>query len=167
MAEPIKVSNWMQALSDYMIANPESRAYEAARFFQVTEAWLSTVKNSDAFRQFHDKRRKEHFGQISTDVGEKLQALAEISLDEITVRVEEQRDEMSLEGLQKIGEMSLKALGFGGGRGGITINNNEDNRSVIYADAAALKRAQGYLKDARERNDLEIIGERKQEVQSG
>ena len=94
-----KVSNWHEALSDYMIALPEARAHEAAAFFGVTEAWLSTVKNSDAFRQFHSARRKEHFDRISTNVGDKLQNLAEISLDELTERVEEQRDELSIQTL--------------------------------------------------------------------
>lgn len=162
---PIKVSNWMQALSDFMVARPDARAYEAAAFFGVTEAWLSTVKNSDAFRRFHNERRDEHFSRISTDVGEKLQALAEVSLDELTERVEEQRQELSIQTLHDVGKMSLQALGFGGrGAAAVNVNVNQDNRSVVVHDAVALQNAREKLAETRDLNDREIVNGRLAEV---
>ena len=155
----------MAALSDFMIAQPEARAYEAAEFFGVTESWLSTVKNSDAFRQFHNGRRDEHFDRISTGVGEKLTALTEVVLDEMTERVEESRAtiglELPLQQLHDVGKMALGALGFGS-RGGssVQVNVNQDNRSVVVLDTVALQRARGHLEKIRAGNDQAILQER-------
>ena len=65
--------------------------------------------------------------------------------------------------------MSLQALGFGGRGAGVIINDNrnQDNRSLVLADAAALKRAQGLLRNAREQNDQEILIERAEGMAEG
>ena len=155
---PVKVNNWHQALSDLMFKCPEMRAYEVAEFFGVTEAWLSTVKNSDAFVQFHNQRREKHFSRVSAGVGEKLTALAEISLDEITERVEEERDSMTLSSLHDIGKLALGALGFGSRGPAVNVNvSNNDNRSVIVNDAEAVRRGRNLLKQVREQNDESIL----------
>ena len=155
-AQVKKVSNWMAALSDFMIAAPEARAYEAAAYFGVTEAWLSTVKNSDAFIQFHRARREAHFDRISEDVGDKLRSLAEISLDELTDRVESQRDSLSVQTLHDVGKMAISALGFGS-RGGVVINQHNDNRSVLVNDQSALARSRERLALVRKENDEQIL----------
>ena len=154
----------MQALSDFMIAHPQARAYEAAKFFNVTEAWLSTVKNSDAFVQFHNTRREDHFERISEGVGDKLQTLAEISLDEMTERLEQEREQLSLDALQNVGKMAIGALGFGG-RNAVNVQVNQDNRSVIVNDSAALARSRERLKQIRAQNDKAILSERIVEVE--
>ena len=154
----------MSALSDYMIARPEARAYEAAEFFNVTEAWLSTVKNSDAFIQFHRNRREAHFDRISTDVGDKLQGLAEITLDELTERVESQREGMSIQALHDVGKMAISALGFGSR--GTVVNVNNDNRSVMVQDTAALERSRERLALIRKQNDEELLRTRVDDVTS-
>lgn len=150
---PRKVNNWHQALSDFMIQHPEMRAYDVALVFGVTEAWLSTVKNSDAFKQFHDARRKEHFDRISTTVVDKVQALAEISVDELTARVETEREDMSVQALHDVSKLALQALGFGGRQPQVQIN---DNRQVVVGDTEALQRSREVLKSLRARND-EVI----------
>ena len=161
-----KVSNWMQALSDWMILNPQARAYDAAEFFGVTEAWLSTVKNSDAFKQFHQMRRDQHFDRISEDVGGKLQNLAEISLDELTERVEEERDQMSIQTLHDLSKMAVGALGFGNRGGGVVINQHNDNRSVLVNDQNALAESRERLAAIRKENDKALLESRVTEVEA-
>ena len=163
-----KVNNWHQALSDFMIANPEAKAYEAAAFFGVSESWLSIVKNSDSFKDFHQKRRDQHFDRISTGVGEKLETLAELTLDEAIERVEESKAEGSqalpMSALTDLSKMALNAMGFGG-RGGVQVNLNQDNRSVVVNDAAALKRARETMAEIRGENDRQIIEGRVSDLQ--
>ena len=160
-AQVKKVSNWMQALSDFMVAHPQARAYEAAEFFGVTEAWLSTVKNSDAFQYFHSERRNIHFDRISNTVGEKLQTLAEISLDEMTERLEEQRDELPISVLQDVGKMAIGALGFGSKTNGngmavqVNVNGNGVNaNNILINNQSALERSREKLAQIRQTNDV-------------
>ena len=50
-----KLSNWHEALSDWLIANPGRPLREAAFHFEVTQGWLSSVMNSDLFKAYHEK----------------------------------------------------------------------------------------------------------------
>ena len=166
MAMPKKMNDWYKALSDFMIAQPQARAYEVAEFFQVSEAWLSQVKNSDAFKQYHQARRDDHFSRISAGVGEKLTAVAETSLDEIQDRLETQRDALPINTLHDISKMALGALGFGGrGGGNVHIHNNgADQRTVIVNDRSALERGRARLAANRQRNDQAIVEQRAEEA---
>ena len=158
MAPPIKVSNWMQALSDFMIAFPEAKSRDAAAYFGRTESWVSTVKTSDAFKTFHGMRRELHFDRISEDVADKLNTLSEMTLDRAIDRVEEQGDTMPMSVLLDTGKMALNAMGFGGRGNGVSVNiNQNDNRSVVINDANALARSRERMKAERALNDQRII----------
>ena len=158
-AQVKKVSNWNQALSDFMIAQPQARAYEVAEFFGVSEAWLSVVKNSDAFKEFHNRRRETHFDRVSGDVSDKLTAIAEMTLDELSDRIESERETIPLNALQSMGKMALDAMGFGQ-KGSVHVNMNNDNRTVVVNDAKALERSRQRLKQIREANDEVVVADR-------
>ena len=159
VVQPKKVSNWMVALSDFMIANPEARAYEAAMFFNVGESWVSIVKNSDAFKNFHNARRDLHFDKISETVVDKVQGLTELALDELTDRVETDRGTMPVRELTEISKMALNSLGFGG-KNSVQVNVNQDNKSVTINDSLALQRSREKMDKLRTLNDTEILTER-------
>ena len=159
MVGPNKVSNWMMALSDFMIACPNATGRDASNFFNRTQAWISTVKSSNAFREFHSLRRKEHFDEISKTMSEKLTTLGEMSVDALVEKVEEEGNAMTVSQLTECGKMALGALGFGGKTASVQINNN-DNRQLVVADNAALKKSQKILEQLRERNDAQISADR-------
>ena len=148
-----------EAISDYLIANPEARGGDVAEFFKVSESWLSIIKNSDAFKQFHSAKRKEHFDNVSADVVAKLTATAEMSLDEINFRLEAgNREKLTLRDLGETAKIALGGLGFGRDRGGGSTTIN-DNRTLVVNDAVALAKARERQGQLRELNDRVIEGE--------
>lgn len=158
-----KVSNWMEALSDFMIQHPQCSAHEAALFFDKTESWISIVKNSDQFREYHAQRRDAHASRISEDVVGKVGALTEISLDALTEKVEEGRETLPVSTLKDVAELGLKAMGFGGRGPSVLINQDNrqmnDNRQVHIADTEALHEAREIMKRVRDENDRVLEGE--------
>ena len=169
-----KVSNMHEAISDYLIANPHHKARQCAAQFGVTEMWLSCIKNSDAFKEFHRKRREAHFEKVSDyalesvtgTVTDKAQAISEMCLDEIGERLETEREDLSLAQLQDIGKMTLGALGFGQ-KNAVQVNvNKSDNRSITINDAEALARSRERLALTRQHNDEAILQSRVEETTS-
>lgn len=164
MAESLqlhKVSKpWHEALAEYFILYPERTMTQAAADFNVSLPWLSLVKNSDAFQDYYQARRREHFNDVSRALAEskiedKLRSVADMSLDAIADRVAEHVQkvptrELSLEALQTSAQLALKALGFGAKASGASPPLVQNN-TVIVASADALRKAQGNLRVVRER----------------
>lgn len=141
------VRAWHEELLEFIIANPRASGAETALYFNVTESWLSIVKNSDAFKELWARRRPEHFSRVSAGVSEKLTALAEVTLDALTDKVETEKREgiATVASLRETAEMTLKAMGFGnkahnatvaGGTTNVTVQNN-----IITVDRDTLARA--------------------------
>ena len=159
-----KIKNWHESLSDYLIANPQSTLDEVAEVFQVTRVWISFVKNSDAFKDYHSKRRQQHFDNVSIGVGEKLTVTAEMVSDEILTRLENQREDMEITTLIALGKMALDALGYS--KGGMNVHiQNHDNRSVTINDTTALARSRERLEQLRKENDAVLLDGRIEEAQ--
>jgi hypothetical protein len=145
---------WQEALAEYFIVNPTHSMTQAAEFFGVTLAWLSTVKNSDAFQDYYQSRRREHFDAVSASIVDKVAGLAEMTVDALATRVEEHMrgKELSVDALGSVADLALKSLGFGakGSPSGTTVNNTR-NVTIVVGDQQALSRARGMLKTVRER----------------
>lgn len=157
-AQIINVNPWHAALSDYMIARPTATLAELSAHFEVSVSWLSVVRNSDGFRDFHARRQDVHFKSVSDTIVAKLAGLTELTLEAITAKIEDhfKGKEMSIENLAKVSEIALKAMGFGAKHSpGIQIN---DNRKVVFnGDQAALDRARAAIAARREIADAELI----------
>ena len=163
---PKKMNDWYHAFSDALIANPGIRQRDLAIQFGVSEAWLSLVKSSDSFREFHGQRRELISERINSTMGEKLGALGEIAVDEITERIERDRDNLELEELQGVAKLALGALGFGNRAPVVQVNNRVDNsrNTVTVVDMEALQRGREHLSKIREVNDRRIIDQRAEEL---
>jgi hypothetical protein len=140
-----KVRAWHEELLEFILANPRASGAEIAFYFGVTEAWVSTVKNSDAFQELWARRRGEHFSRVSSTITEKVTALAEVTVDALTDKIEEQKrkGEVQVQTLKEVGEMALKALGFGAKRetaSPVIVNNNFTVDKETLARAREAKR---------------------------
>lgn len=76
-----KVNHWHERLSDWLIANPDKTLGEAAKVFNKTQSWISTVIHSHAFEDYH-KARSEAYSASVLDkaagvAGQALEALGE------------------------------------------------------------------------------------------
>lgn len=140
-----KVGVWHEDLLEFLIANPRASGAEVALYFNVSEAWLSTVKNSDAFQELWAKRRGEHFSRVSSSIVEKVTALAEVTVDALTDEVEKKKrnNDLEIQTLTEVSNMALKALGFGAKREnstGVSVNVNTGPTYVVDKDTLARAR---------------------------
>ena len=165
MAESAQIARtskpWHEALAEFFILYPERTMTEAAKHFGVTLPWLSVVKNSDAFQDYYQARRREHFNEVSkaladSKIEDKLKGLADMSLDAISERVAEHIEkvptrELSLDALHASAQLALKALGFSDKRVAAAPGNFTQNNTTVIVGAEALARAKGNLRVVRER----------------
>ena len=137
------VRPWHETLLEFIIANPRASGAETAMHFGVTEAWLSTVKNSDAFQEMWAMRRGEHFSRVSASLVEKVTALAEVTVDALVdqVEMEKRTGQVSLSTLTEVGNMALKSLGFGAKPTPSVQVNSYSNSTNVFIDKETLARA--------------------------
>lgn len=151
-AQILEVSKpWHEDLAEFLIANPHKSMAEVAAHYGVTAPWLSTVKNSDAFRDYYDARRGEHFSAVSLSLVEKVSALAELSVEALTKQVSDHTlgAPMAVDTLMNVTDLALKSLGFGAKKSGEAPQQN--NTLILVGDQAALERARSTLRTVRER----------------
>lgn len=137
------VRAWHHELVEFMIANPRANLQETALYFDASVSWISIVKNSDAFKELWNKRRNEHFSTVSAGISERVTALAEVTVDALTTRMEKEikADTATIDQLKEVGDMALKALGFGAKHSpGIQLNQ-QNNNTTIFVDKSTLERA--------------------------
>lgn len=118
-----KVSYSHRAMVDYIIANPRCTNRDLATHFDYSEAWISRVKNSDAFNEVLADRRKElHDPVIVATIKENLQSVAQRSMESVMSKL---NGPHRLEDALRAMEISTRSLGYGSNTGNnTTINTN-------------------------------------------
>lgn len=137
------VRPWHEELLEFLLANPRASLQEISFHFSATPSWISIVKNSDAFKEMWAKRRQEHFDRVSISVTDRVTALADVTIDALTVKMEQNilSDTATIEQLKEVGDMALKALGFGA-KQSISIRADQNNTTQnVFVDKATLERA--------------------------
>jgi hypothetical protein len=140
-----KVNDWHQALADFIIQYPQARNKEIAHHFQVSVQWVGMIRRSDAFQELMRSRREVHRELVSASVINKVEALADQAIDEISRQMEQ--GNIPIEHVKDVAAMSLKAMGFGGDKSGPAVVNN----TVVVADREALAEARAKLIAQRDR----------------
>lgn len=139
----IKRTNWWhEQLVDWELMNPSANMGDCARHFGKTEGWLSTVRNSDAFREFRARRIAEHQNMVSETVIDKVEGLAALTLDTLHDRIEMEKDSIPLGFVRETAETALKALGYGG-------KSAAPAQTVVQVNvvsAESLERARGLMR---------------------
>lgn len=85
------VNRWHEQLADWLIANPGRTQNEAARHFDVTAAWLSSVVNSDAFQDHYKRKAANHSEALLLGIREQTAGVAAQGLAELGRRMENPR----------------------------------------------------------------------------
>jgi hypothetical protein len=147
-----KVRAWHEELLEFILANPRASLADASLYFNVSQSWISIVTNSDAFKELMAQRRETHFSRVSASVVERVTALADITIEKMTQRVEND-PEISIGSLKDIGDLALKSLGFGAKPGStVNVNNNQQN---VFIDKETLERARNARASLNTQNALE------------
>lgn len=140
---PAKVRDWMESLVDYMIQKPNATYEEMGRYFNCTPIWIGVVIRSDAFQELLKTRREVHMAMVSSTVIEKVEALANQALDKMSDKMAEK--DVPLGQVKDIGDMALKALGFGVPRGTLTGAGAVNNQVNVIIDREALAEARAKM----------------------
>lgn len=151
----MKVSWWHESIVDWELQNPDRTMNECAEFFNTTPAWLSSIRNSDAFKSYRQYRMQIHQSGVSRSIIDKVEGLASLTLDVLQERVERERAAIALDSVLDTAKVALTALGFGGGpKGGNPVNvqiNNSNAQAtppVTAVDSNMLQVARDRLRQA-------------------
>jgi hypothetical protein len=131
-----KLSHHHLALMDYMLANPTLPQWAVAQHFKRTQAWISTVINSDLFQaHMHERRRLIEDGQRES-MNAKLFAMSSRGLDKMMSALDD--DETSVAEKRAITRMGLDAQGYmANGKGQsptVNINNSVTAQALSASD---------------------------------
>lgn len=146
MAPPKKLNWWHTQIVDWMLGNPEKKLRDCAAALGVSQPWLSTIIHTDIFQNYAQSRMAQHHLLVSNDIIGKAQALADLSLDVLTERIEDERDTMKLKEVRASAELSLKALGYTGGDGGGS-DRNSGVTILVGADSTVLAAARERIRN--------------------
>ena len=147
---------WHEQIVDYMLMCPNWTQGDLARRFHKTESWLSTVINSDAFREYKALRFAEHQSAVTKDVLAQAEDLASLGLDVMTERIRRERDAISSRTVLESAELALKACGYMGRAGPSVQVNNYTRNSVNVADAETLARARANMQRLRDAQIVDV-----------
>jgi len=152
-----KVSYWHESIVDWELQNPDKSMGDCALHFNVTEPWLSVIRNSDIFREYAALRRGEHNSNVSMSVIDRAEAVAGVSLEVLEERIQNERRTIGLGIVNDTAAMALKALGFGqkqDTRGG----GNTQVNIVLGADPELLARAREKMRLANAHREPASVG---------
>lgn len=130
------------SIMDFLLANPKLPYSAVAAEFNVTQAWLSTVINSDVFQAQLRARRSLMDDHVNRDIVSRLHNIAKKGLSTMEDILDD--EEASAATKLDVAKTSLTALGYLGTKGGspVTVNvqqntqnNNLTVRSSILQEA--------------------------------
>ena len=151
------VNEWHEAMVDFEIKHPAATLAEIALFFDKSIPWISIVRNSDAYREYRAGRIGEHQTRVSATTVEKLEALADVTVDEMLTKVEAERERLSINDLGSCASLALKALGYGGSRGGAPVNATQHNHFYGTPGPGTLERARENYKRVHDENSQQLL----------
>ena len=141
-ASVAKLSIRHDAILHFMLANPTVPKGEVALRFNVSEAWLSVVCNSQAFLEARARLTDELFHESVLPLREKMVVAADKALDRMLTQIPVETD---LDKLRKTTETVLQACGYSSPKGPpaspTTINNNTQINNFGNASPDVLARA--------------------------
>lgn len=127
-----KLSNTHMAIMDFMLSNPRASMLTVAKEFGITQAWLSTVKNSDLWRITYNERRallEEHQKIILSD---QLTAIASKGLACLEDAIDDEAT--TLASKITITKLALEHSGFSSTPSMSVVVNNNTQNNVVQVD---------------------------------
>jgi hypothetical protein len=98
------------AICDYLLKYPSARLREVAEAVGMTSAWVSTVTNSELFRNYMMERHREIGGSISASLHEKVHGVAHASVEKLGKMVDESTDP---DFILSVADRAMHRLGMG------------------------------------------------------
>jgi hypothetical protein len=113
-ARPPKMRYNHVALADYLLTNPGATQREAAAYLGYTEAWISTIMCSDAFKVLLHSRREDIVDpELRMSLRERAEAMASKSLQILQAKLSRPPEDVPDLLALRAFELGSKALGLG------------------------------------------------------
>ena len=114
-AGPAKMRYTHDAMIDMVVENPWIAQGELAKAFGYTEAWVSLIFSSDAFKERLEQRKAELIDPtIRASIDERLRAITIRSLEVLGAKLAKHPDQVPDNLAIKAAELGAKGLGIGG-----------------------------------------------------
>lgn len=151
-----------EAIIRWMLENPEKTQHDCAVHFGYSDAWLSIIKHSDAFRARWKELSDQADELVVNDIPAKMRGIASLALEGLADQVQAAVDNptpLQRGFLLETSEKLLAKLGYGGG-GKVVVNApNAGEVNVGVVDRADLERARAKLVESRANSARVIDGE--------
>jgi len=129
------LTNRHLAIMDFILANPRASMLEVAKEFEVSQSWLSTVRNSDLWRITYEERRnllEEHQKIILAD---QLTAIASKGLGCLEDAIDD--PDTTLASKIQITKLALEHSGMSNSKPAVSIKvDNSTTNNVVQIDEA-------------------------------
>jgi hypothetical protein len=109
LPDPDTIQGWYSKLASAILLTPGGSLKELAIHCGQSQRWVATIKNSDSFKAYLRKREVN----LENSIKEKSAVVAELALDELIHRIEDQGLVMPVTELSDIADKAAKRLGFG------------------------------------------------------
>ncbi len=164
MAQSVQIKSvrpWHEQIVDWMLHNPHLTQGQCALYFHTTEAWLSSVINSDLFREYKSRRFADHHENVSHSVIERVSGLAGLSIEVLEERIKAEREDIPLGIVLDSASLMLKSMGYGPKVGpaapAATINLNMNGAPAEVLAQAREDLRKTHVENTVEAEDAEII----------
>jgi hypothetical protein len=157
-----KLSNRHTAIINFIVGNPQVKLGTVAMEFGMTQAWLSCVIHSSAFKSALAAAQVQVFEEVTLPLREKLEGVSHRAVEKLGVCVDNSQDpKFILDAADK----TLKALGFAPTRGPEVVAPIQQN-NFFTVDKGTLEKAregmQAKMKDIGEAEKVEKVLQREE-----
>lgn len=126
-----------EAILEFLMANPTAKLGDVAVRFQVSQAWLSVIMHSDAFRAKLAERQDESFGAVVLPLREKLMGVAHQAVDKLGEAIENASAATEKQFIADTADKLLKNLGYSPKSGPIVQQNVQQNYYSVDKETLA------------------------------
>jgi hypothetical protein len=103
---------WHHRLIDWMLLNPQASNGDIAQQFGKSPVWISLILNSPVFRAELDRRSDMLSHSIAERLCQGATALANHSLEELSERLDRDRNTMHVADVRETAALALQYLGY-------------------------------------------------------
>ena len=135
------------ALAEFLLLHPSATLGEVARAVGLTSSWVSTVVNSELFREYLTERHKEVSHELGLSLHEKVHGVAHAAVEKLGRMLD---DSVDPEFVLAVADRAMHKLGMGPTKSGPSVQVNtynapvQQNQNTISSEVLAAARENIY-----------------------
>ena len=156
MQTPTRLRWWYPAIADWMLRNPGGSMEQCAKELERGTNTIHIIVNSDMFKEYYAQRRREWQQNHDFAILDKVNRVAERSLDLLLDKMEKQSDKIPMQLTRDVAFSALDRLGYAPQSGPqVAVNVGEQKNVFVAVTPDALEEARQALRNAESRRGIE------------